>query len=186
MPSEMWVQLAPEEVYYEFDVVLGETYADKDFGNVCLKPGEGGKTLGFWANKNGQALITPDDVSLLNGLNLYKPTGWTYPPFANTAQIGNYLLKVTAKDIRWMLSAQLIATKLNVLHGFLSNSTIVYVGPSSYVPTGFITIGEILDNAYNALSGTRAEQEYWKDLLDGLNNNRFPFLCSEPCSVEYP
>ncbi|MEM2238896.1 MAG: hypothetical protein QXL27_01100 [Candidatus Bathyarchaeia archaeon] len=72
----------------------------------------------------------------------------------------------------------------------MGNSTIVYVGLSSYVPTGFIKIGEILDNAYEALSksnGSRAEQAYWKDLLDGLNNNRFPFVCSEPCyPIVYP
>jgi uncharacterized repeat protein (TIGR01451 family) len=32
----------------------------------------------------------------------------------------------------------------------------------------------------------RAEQAYWKNLLDNLNNNRLPFVCSGPCAVEYP
>ena len=193
MPSEMWVQTAPEDGYYEIEVTLGETYTDKDFGNVCLTPGTRGKTLGFWSNKNGQALIISDDVAELNGLNLYTPSGWTYPPFSGDlttakAQIKNYSLSATAKDMRWMLSAQLIATKLNVLHGFLEGSTIVYVGPSTYVPSGFISIDEIMDNANTALSGTdRVAQEYWKNLLDGLNNNRLPFVCPEPCyPIEYP
>ncbi|MEM3577455.1 MAG: SdrD B-like domain-containing protein [Candidatus Bathyarchaeia archaeon] len=193
MPSGMWIQTAPEDGYYEFDVALGETYTDKDFGNVCLKPGYGGKTLGFWSNKNGQALINSSDVTALNGLNLYKPSGWSYPPFSSDlatakTQIKNYLLSATAVDMRWMLSAQLIATKLNVLHGFLSSGTTVYVGSSSYVPTGFITIGEIINNANTALHGNdRAEQEYWKNLLDGLNNNMLPFVCPEPCyPVVYP
>jgi len=53
MSSEMWVQTAPEDGYYEIEVTLGETYTDNDFGNVCLMPGTGGKTLGFWSNKNG-------------------------------------------------------------------------------------------------------------------------------------
>ncbi|MEM3546880.1 MAG: SdrD B-like domain-containing protein [Candidatus Bathyarchaeia archaeon] len=189
LPSN-WINTTSAELTVTLE--SGEVSEGNNFGNVCLKPGEGGRTLGFWTNKNGQALITLDDVTALNGLNLYKPSGWTYPPFSGTletakTQIRDYLLKANAKDMRWMLSAQLIATKLNVLHGFLSNSTIVYVGPSSYVPTGFIKIGEILDNANTALSGTnRAEQAYWKDLLDGLNNNRFPFVCPLSCSVEYP
>jgi len=194
MPSGMWVQTAPESGYYVIIVELGQTYTDNDFGNVCLKQGTGGKTLGFWSNKNGQSLITSDYVTALNELNLYKPTGWAYPPFSTSSlstartQIKNYLLNATGKDMRWMLSAQLIATKLNVLHGFLSGSTIVYVGSSTYVPSGFISIDEIMAKANSALSGAgRAEQEYWKNLLDGLNNNRLPFVCTEPCyPIVYP
>jgi len=183
MPYGMWVQTAPGSGYYEITVELGRTYTDIDFGNVCLMQGTGGRTLGFWSNKNGQALITPTDIIALNTLNnLYKLSEWTYPPFTDKTQIKNYLLSATAKDMRWMLSAQLIATKLNVLHGFLSGSTIVYVGSSSYVPSGFISIDEIMENANNALAGTdRAAQEYWKNLLDGLNNNRLPFVCTGPC-----
>jgi hypothetical protein len=189
MPSGMWVPTAPVSGYYEITVELGRTYTDIDFGNVCLMQGTGGRTLGFWSNKNGQALITPTDIIALNTLNnLYKLSEWTYPPFTDKTQIKNYLLSATAKDMRWMLSAQLIATKLNVLHDFLSGSTIVYVGSSSYVPSGFISIDEIMENANNALAGTdRAEQEYWKNLLDGLNNNWLPFVCTGPCyPIVYP
>jgi hypothetical protein len=82
-------------------------------------PGTGGKTLGFWSNKNGQALINSSDVDALNALNLYKPTGWEYPPFTDKTQIKSYLLSATAVNMSWMLSAQLIATELNVRHGFL-------------------------------------------------------------------
>jgi hypothetical protein len=193
MPSGMWVQTAPESGYHEITVELGKTYTDNDFGNVCLMPGTGGKTLGFWSNKNGQALITSDDVTKLNALNLYPLSGLGYPPFSSVlatakTQIKNYLLSATAVNMSWMLSAQLIATKLNVLHGFLSGSTIVYVGPSTYVPTGFISIDDIMANANSALAGTdRAAQEYWKNLLDGLNNNRLPFVCPGPCyPIVYP
>jgi len=86
-----------------------------------------------------------------------------------------------------MLSAQLIATALNVRHGYLSNSTIVYVEPSTYVPSGFITIEEIIINANTALSNgyTRAEQTYWKNILDWLNNNKLYFVCPEPCEPSY-
>jgi uncharacterized repeat protein (TIGR01451 family) len=190
-PSGMWVNTTATSFNHELEE--GGDYVGPNFGNVCLMPGTGGKTLGFWSNKNGQALITSDDVTELNALNLYKPDGWTYPKFSTDiatagTQIKNYLLNATAKDMCWMLSAQLIATKLNVLHGFLSGSTIVYVGPSTYVPSGFISIDKIMEKADTALlSGTRAEQEYWKNLLDGVNNNRLPFVCPEPCyPIVYP
>jgi hypothetical protein len=190
-PSGMWVNTTDTSFSHELEE--GENYVGPNFGNVCLMPGTGGKTLGFWSNKNGQALITSGDLTELNALNLYKPTGWAYPPFSGDlatekTQIKSYLLSATAVDMRWMLSAQLIATKLNVLHGFLSGSTIVYVGSSTYVPSGFISIDEIMENANTALlSGTRAEQEYWKNLLDGLNNNWLPFVCTGPCyPIEYP
>jgi len=191
-PLGTWVSTTDTSFSHELEE--GEDFVGPDFGNVCLMPGTGGKTLGFWSNKNGQALINSSDVTALNALGLYKPTGWEYPPFDTTyitkarTQIKSYLLSATAVNMSWMLSAQLIATKLNVLHGFLSGSTIVYVGPSTYVPSGFISIDEIMENANTALlNGTpRAEQEYWKNLLDELNNNRLPFVCPGPCSIEYP
>jgi len=190
-PSGMWVNTTDTSFSHELEE--GENYVGPDFGNVCLMQGTGGRTLGFWSNKNGQALIIASDVDALNALNLYRPAGWEYPPFSGDlakekTQIKNYLLSATAVNMRWMLSAQLIATKLNVLHGFLSGSTMVYVGPSTYVPSGFISIDDIMANANTALqSGTRAEQEYWKNLLDGLNNNRLPFVCPEPCyPIVYP
>jgi hypothetical protein len=68
----MWVNTTATSFSHELEE--GEDYVGPDFGNVCLMPGTGGKTLGFWSNKNGQALITSSDVTALNALNLYKPT----------------------------------------------------------------------------------------------------------------
>lgn len=156
-----------------------------------MKPGAGGRTLGFWANK-GQALITDGDIAVgnlsVNTLRLYKPPGWKYPPFTSKQQIRTYLLRATAKNMRWMLSAQLIATELNVRHGFLDETTNICVGSSSYTPTGFITINDIVNQANAALSTTdRATQEFWKNKLDALNNNKLKFVCPEPClPLEYP
>jgi hypothetical protein len=184
-PSGTWTWVNTTATSFSHELEEGENYVGPDFGNVCLMPGTGGKTLGFWSNKNGQALINSSDVDALNTLNLYKPTGWEYPQFTDKTQIKSYLLSATAVNMSWMLSAQLIATELNVRHGFLNGSTIVYVGPSTYVLTGFISIKEIMENANSALSALsgadRAEQEYWKNLLDGLNNNWLPFVCPEPC-----
>jgi hypothetical protein len=182
-PSEAWIQTAPLGGYYEINATLGGTYPGNDFGNVYLMPGYGGKTIGFWGSKNGQALINFSDVTELNGLNLYTPNGWNYPLFNTTdlakakTQIENYLRNATAVNTSWMLSAQLIATKLNVLHGFLSNETRVYIESSGT----FITIGKIMENAYEALQGAdRDAQEYWKNLLDWVNNNWLPLVSPRP------
>ncbi|MGF3498243.1 MAG: SdrD B-like domain-containing protein [Candidatus Methanosuratincola sp.] len=180
-----WVNTTAASLTIE---VLGTENGDirVDFGNVCLEQGYGGKTIGFWSNKNGQALINSGDILALNGLNLYTPSGWTYPPFTDKTQIRTYLLSANARDMRWMLSAQLVGTMLNTRHG-LDALTLVYVGPSAYVPTGFITIGEIMDSANDALTGNdRGAQGYWKGLLDDINNNRLYFVCEEPCDVVYP
>lgn len=166
---------------------------NNNFGNVCVEPSCGGYTIGYW--KNHTCDITLDQVKELNKLNLFKPTGWSYPPFDNNhistarTQIHDYLDGANAVDMRWMLSAQLIATKLNVLHDLLSKSTVVYVDPSTYVPSGFISIGGIIENANAALAlphpAYRSLQEFWKNVLDNLNNNEFKFVSSKPCPVVY-
>jgi len=68
-----WINTTPKEL--TVTIKSGEISKDNNFGNVCLEPGYGGKSLGFWANA-GNKLITSDDVSALNGLNLYHPPGW--------------------------------------------------------------------------------------------------------------
>jgi hypothetical protein len=199
LPSSNWIQTGPPLGYYVIDVltVKGQTpvYSGQDFGNLCVRNGEGCYTIGFWHNQNGQALITSSDISILNGLNLFHPFGWAYPPFsANLAtakqQLGNqpsdsppgYLLSADAKDMRWMLSAQLIAMRLNTLHGGPALSTIVYVN-------GFVgTVGEIIAQANAALLGANSStQGYWKDILDALNNNDFKLVSPTPClPIVYP
>ena len=44
------------------------------FGNVCSRT-PGGLTLGFWSNRNGQALETAADFTALNALNLRNANG---------------------------------------------------------------------------------------------------------------
>jgi hypothetical protein len=86
----------------------------------------------------------------------------------------------------WMLSAQLIAAILNVRHGYLDGSTLVCVDPPAC--STFMTINDIINGAIGALGSNvpRATQEYWKNLLDKLNNNQLPFVSPEPCPVIYP
>jgi hypothetical protein len=163
-------------------LLSGETSMDNNFGNLCLEPGQGGKTIGYWANA-GNSLIDSSDIIHLNTLNLYS-TSWG-PPFSSPSDIRNYLLKANAKNMWWMLSAQLIAAILNVRHGYLDGSTLVCVDPPTC--NTFMTIDDIINNAISALSsGDRSEQEYWKNLLDALNNNWLLLVSPVPCDVEYP
>jgi uncharacterized repeat protein (TIGR01451 family) len=183
LPSGSWIPTTPTSITVTLQ--SGEIKENKNFGNLCLEPGHGGKTIGFWANA-GNSLIDNSDRGYLNTLNLFKPNGWNYPPFSNNQQIKNYLLKADAKNMWWMLSAQLIATILNVRHGFLDGSTLVCIDPPTC--STFMSINDIINGAIGALGSNvpRATQEYWKNLLDKLNNNMLPFVSSESCSVEYP
>jgi uncharacterized repeat protein (TIGR01451 family) len=180
-PSSGWMPTTPISI--TITLLSGEIKENNNFGNLCLEPGQGGKTIGYWANA-GNSLITPSDIAFLNTLNLY-PTSWG-PPFSSPSDIINYLLKANARNMWWMLSAQLIATTLNVRHGYLDGSTLVCVDPPAC--TTFMTINDIINGAIGALGSNvpRATQAYWKNLLDKLNNNQLPFVSPEPCPVIYP
>jgi uncharacterized repeat protein (TIGR01451 family) len=182
-PGSGWMPTTPTSI--TVTLLSGEISTDNNFGNLCLAPGHGGRTIGYWANA-GNSLIDPSDIAYLNTLNLFKPSGWPYPPFTSASQISNYLLSANAKNMWWMLSAQLIAAILNVRHGYLDGSTLVCVDPPTC--SNFMTINDIINGAIGALGSNvpRATQEYWKNLLDKLNNNQLPFVSPEPCPVIYP
>jgi len=151
----------------------------------------GGNSMGFWSNKNGQALLTLGWAGSLNGLAPYA-TFTPYPkePASSTpfktlnlatfkSQVSGYLLNANATDMRYMLAAQLLATELNVLKGPLSASQQVWVDDGDLIvePGEVMTIGNIMANAITQWSsGTRATQEYYKNLLDKINNNQLWFL----------
>ncbi len=144
-----------------------------NFGNVCLGKG-GGLTLGFWSNKNGQGLLTKQDLCFLNTLNLVNATGATFDPVAgcpnpSTTQFNNgktslrnWLLSATATNMSYMLSAQLAAMELNVRHNFVDPNAVIYAFfggnalPGGCVVTGlsntgFIKIGDLMTDANNKL-----------------------------------
>jgi hypothetical protein len=157
------------------------------FGNVCTVSGHGGLTLGFWSNKNGQALINANDLQALRDLSLANANGSAFDP-TTAAQVKSFLLSATATNMANMLSAQLIATTLDVRHGFLSASQVILVNGS------FTTIGAVLTAAQTALAAdsstpsgdpNRAGQETLKNTLDGLNNNTVPFASATPCPFSF-
>lgn len=163
-------------------VVAGQT-TTVIFGNYCTVPSNG-RTLGFWSNKNGQALVDGSDLSLLVSLNLRNANGSAFDPASKTA-LRTWLLNGTATNMAYMLSVQMAAMQLNVLNGFVN-------GNGYYVPAG-MTVNELMDAANDSLllhwsttSGhpERAYQEQLKNWLDELNNGA-GLLSPTPCAFSF-
>jgi hypothetical protein len=160
-------------------VNAGESH-DVLFGNTCLGAG-GGLTLGFWSNKNGMKLETSADLAFLRSLNLVNANGSPFDP-TTTSALSTWLLAATATNMANMLSAQLAAMELNVIHGFVSGSALVHTGGcgTTGFDGSFITINDLMAAANSSLlahpvtktAGTdRSYQECLKNALDNANNN---------------
>jgi hypothetical protein len=167
-----------------FTLGEGESHTTK-FGNVCLGAG-GGLTLGFWSNRNGQALIDSTDLSMLAGLNLRNADGSNFDP-TTYAALRTWLLNGTAVNMAYMLSVQLAAMELNVFNNKVSGSALVYTG------SGFVTINALMAAANAALGDdgetlagdpNRAAQEALKNTLDSANNNA-NFVQANPCAYTF-
>ena len=150
------------------------------FGNYCTVP-PNGRTLGFWSNRNGQALVGSTDLAMLTALNLKNGTGGNFDP-ANYSSLRTWLLNGTAVNMAYMLSVQLAAMELNVYNGLVN-------GGATYVPAGR-TINQLMSDANDSLgqhpltldgSQYRSSQEQLKNWLDQLNNNA-GVLSPTPCA----
>lgn len=178
---------------YTVVVVDNSTASRLNFGNVCVGAG-GGLTLGFWSNKNGQALFGADDLALMVSLNLRNATGADFNP-ASYAGFRTWLLNATATNMAYMLSAQLAAMELNVLNGFVNGSSLIYApGTTSANANGFATVSTVMAEANTelglhglTLSGNafRSYQEALKIALDSANNN-LTFVRPGPSSCPAP
>lgn len=154
------------------------------FGNVCTRT-PGGLTLGFWSNKNGQALETADDFTALNALNLRNANGtnrdFTDTLAKNKSALSSWLLSATATNMAYMLSAQLAATVLDVRHG-VTNGTILVDGTNTVndviAAANSLLANPIAGGTFNGQNGSvtvassalRTEQERLKNILDKINN----------------
>jgi hypothetical protein len=173
------------------------------FGNVCVGRGNG-RTLGFWSNKNGQALMNDDgssapELTLLATLNLRHANGTDFDP-ANYPQFRNWILNARATNMAYMLSAQLAAMALSVEAGLVNGASMVYApGLLPFAPItglnalGFISVDDLINAADAALGAdgltlsgdpNRAYQEALKDALDRANNN-LTFVQASPCSFSF-
>lgn len=182
-----WV---PTTVVQQVAVLTNETVI-LEFGNVCLGNG-GGKTLGFWSNKNGQALITNGgDLGFLYELNLRDSKGNAFNP-TNYSTYKKWLLNGDAVNMAYMLSVQLSAMEMNVYNGLVDNNAIIYAPYADCAnELGFVSISTLMTYANDLLSGInpimigsdspdRAKFEAVKNALDRANNN-MNFIQMSPC-----
>ncbi|MGQ0521277.1 MAG: SdrD B-like domain-containing protein [Actinomycetota bacterium] len=181
---------------YSVDLGAGETASGLNFGNLCLGAG-GGRTIGFWGNKNGRALFSTDTagaLALLQGLNLRNEDGTPFNP-TSWSQLERWLKGARAVNQAYMLSAQLAAMALDVHFGLVDpDALILAVGSASANPAGFATVADIVAEADAALAadGTtpagdpdRALQKTLSDILDAANSNR-TFVQSGPDDCPTP
>jgi hypothetical protein len=184
-PNTKWVATNPTSQTVELGCPT-----TVEFGNVCLGAG-GGLTLGYWSNKNGQAILQRNDPAwrnLLNALCLKKANGSDYDvpggSFSTAySDFRTWLLNANAVNMAYMLSAQLAAMELNVNFGSVNGSSLVYAPGCG----GFITVNELMDAANSALcnGASRSEQECLKNALDNANNNK-NFVQPYPCPFTSP
>ena len=149
--QDRWLQTTPNPE--AFTTASGVDVSGIDFGNVQLAPATA-HTKGFWQNKNGRELIlnsNPDNLVSLRTLNLRDEEGLHFDPYSY-GQFRNWIRKARAKNMAYMLSAQLAAMELNVLHGFVDpNATILLRDPDdTWHP---MTVQELIDEANAALAG---------------------------------
>lgn len=184
-----WVHTTPTS--FDVEVTVGnETVVE--FGNLCLGGG-GGKTLGFWSNKNGAAKFGADDLAEMVALNLRKAGGGHFDP-AGYSAFRTWLLSANATNMAYMLSAQMAAMHLNVYNGLVDGTSLIYApGTTSANALGFATVNSVLAEANASLGAfgnttaagpARTHQEALKNALDAANNNQ-NFVQATPCPFSF-
>jgi len=175
-----------------YSITLSSNEYDRgnDFGNLHLG-GTGGRTPGFWRNKNGNAQLNDNggagpELLLLRNLNLKTKTGGNFQP-TTVGQLNTWLKDATATNMAYMLSVHLACMALNVEAGLVSGSDVVFAPQLlPFAPitglggTGIISISDLMTAANNALGAdgftpsgdvNRAKQAALKSALDDANNN---------------
>jgi hypothetical protein len=192
---------------------LGGTSETVIFTNYCEGYADFG-TKGYWHNKNGLSLLTEDDRDYVNSLLPYSAPSTYFgagdEPFdgvfedgtpveeafsddgssiwgAGTwqAEISHFLVDANASgDPREQLAQQLLA--------FIFNTRYHLDDPAAYiwneVDGVWVSASDLIDQAIAAWeSGTAADQDAIKDLLDAYNNDdALLYIHYYPCDVEYP
>lgn len=161
------------------------------FGNACLG-GAGAKGIGFWMSKQGEAAyknysykdyILPGLVTLA----LKNADGTNFDP-ATWEELRTWMQKANAKNMSYMLSAQLAALYLNAEINTLGNRKI-------YTPqikdwnayNGFMDVSSlvwytnfVLGQVGMGIDISRNQLESLKNLLDLINSDR-NFVQLHPC-----
>jgi hypothetical protein len=127
-------------------------------------------------------------------LNLRDADGFGYDPL-NYSDFRTWILDAKAKNMAYMLSAQLAAMELNVFNGKVDGDALIYApGTTSANALGFATVNAVMAEANAELglhgltpagSPYRSYQEALKNALDRANNNK-TFVQPTPCPFTFP
>lgn len=189
VPSGYYSSVADSQSVYLFG--NGVTV---NFGNVCIGPSNA-KGIGFWTSKNGQAALVKagklDDalIQLRYNFSLRNADGTDFDPFTY-AQLKTWLMGANAKNMTYMLSAQLAAMFLNTEVGYVDyyNSYVYTPGCSWW--GNFMSIYNLISytNYYlwnqTTVDGKNPERGYLeclKNAFDNANNN-LTFVQPHPCT----
>ena len=185
-----WKQTWPEGNAYSF--VIPDTAPEEEllFGNVCEVTLTCGRTIGFWSNKNGQAILNANAGwnALLAGYNLVNEDGTPFDP-GSYSQFKSWLLKARSVNMSYMLSAQMAATILNLAYVCPPGTGDEY---GVAIAGEWKSLNDIIEEANQFLAAhpdTRAYDEYrsqaemYKCIFDDFNNNRLKLIPYNPCPV---
>jgi uncharacterized repeat protein (TIGR01451 family) len=168
-----WVQTAGRGAAVTGTVTAasGLNSGGNDFDDAHVGAKGNPQSKGYWTN-SGNSTITASDITTLNTLNLRDGKG-NLVSFSTTsittarAQVANFLSGASSAYPANMLSAQLAALELNVLHGFVSTGSVIYDpnlaayssalnsaavgGAGALYNGGFITVGNMINAVKNEL-----------------------------------
>jgi hypothetical protein len=147
-----------------------------EFAAAPMARGCDARTIGFWRNRNGSALVTQYDIlTTLPGLCLANANGTMTPPPENLRDWQAFLQGANSVNMAYMLSAQLAAMHCNVLAGQVDPNCRI-VDPV----LGGMTIHDLMQRAIQSLCNdgytpvgdpNRDAQAALKNALDQANNN---------------
>ena len=173
-------------------VYVFSSMANPYFGNVCTGPG-GAKGLGFWTSKNGEAALTQTGtieytLAQLRNLSLRNADGTEFDPYTY-GQLSTYLKGASAKNMAYMLSAQLATMFLNTEMGYVDRYNSYIHTPGCFWWGNFMNVDVLIwyTNYYLSYKTTadgkdpdRGYLECLKNAFDNANNN-LAFVQPHPC-----
>jgi hypothetical protein len=193
-----WLVTTPPEGCFELAIPSSAAEnCELDFGNVCLNGG-GARSAGFWSNRNGMTAFLGTDrgasaLTMLVSLHLVDGYGDAFDP-DNYGRFKEWLMRRSARNMAYQLSAQLAATALNVAKLGVDPARFVWVpGAIGADELGFLTIERLMREVDAELHAhpytpegdpARAYQDVLTRGLDHLNNN-MNFLSLEPCDFNF-
>jgi hypothetical protein len=179
-----------------------------NFGNICVGNPGNALTLGFWSNKNGEALMTGTATgttikdpaySALSALALVNGAGNPAGFGSNYKSFNTWILGATATNMAYMLSAQLATMTLNVtfnsaigteyvqvtdpvliaLLGLTANASGKYYTTINNVVAAASAALTAIGGNYTVAAGpARTTEGALQVFLNALNNNLVPTILS--------